>query len=101
MFTKAVGSKNGVVLPMSPLFCTEGFTWSAVWLCPGAFSEVLDALTVNGVPVYPLNIPLTCHPLSATLLIGFALAQRPPVPKGRWATHAARNVCVRSYPAGA
>jgi len=41
---------------------TADSTWSAVCVLPGAFNEAEDAVTVNGVPLYALNIPFSCQP---------------------------------------
>ena len=53
---------TGVPRPTPPSFSTSGFTWSAVWLLPGRFSEVPSAKTLNGTPLMTLIRLLICQP---------------------------------------
>src|SRR5215204_3859865 len=48
----AIGSKYELPRPVPPRISTSSFTTSARWsFDSGAFKDVLDALTVNGVPL--------------------------------------------------
>ena len=37
-------------------------TWSAVWVLPGALTDVPTDVTVNGVPLVALKTPFNCQP---------------------------------------
>src|SRR5262245_39725054 len=58
----AVGSNQLTPFPIRPGFATVGFTWSAVCVLPGEFTDVPTAVTLNGVPLIEVKMPFICHP---------------------------------------
>ena len=62
---------------------------------PGALSEVPDADTVNGVPLYLLKMPLSCHPPNSSLAKP-SVANGLPSPNGSSATQPITRLCGRS-----
>jgi len=78
---KAIGSNQEAPRPTPPRILTLEATRSAVWVLPGALSEVAAEVTVNGVPLSRDIMPLSCQP-PANHEAGPLVAQRFPAPNG-------------------
>src|SRR5215813_10916174 len=93
---KARGSKYGCPLPCPPSISTFGFTRSARCELPGAFSEVPEEVTLNGLPLYTLIRLLTCQPPTIADTTPPLLNHRLPLPKGSSRIFVICRLCGRS-----
>ena len=75
---------------------TSDFTWSARCAFSGAFSDVPDAVTSNGVPLVKLTMLLTCHPPTIAASTPPLFSQRRPGPNGSSVRFVICRLCVRS-----